>query len=297
MLLTQKIPTTLEWLTAGEFFSYHGHRIFFRRQGNGPVLVLLHGFPTASWDWAKLWEPLAARFTLIAPDFLGYGFSAKPPRYDYRIADQADLLEALLARVGVKRVHLLAHDVGDTVAQELLARMRDGEAKLTIDSVCLLNGGLFPETHRPRFSQRVLLSPAGLWFARRMTLRRFSRALSAIFGSATQPDSEELAAWWSLLNRHDGREVIPRLIYYMTERKLQRARWVGALAAAAVPIRLIAGADDPVSGEHMTRRYRELVPHADVVLLRGIGHFPHWEAPDVTLQAYLAFMDAVVRRG
>ena len=295
--MTRKIPTALDWLHQGEFFTHHGHRIFFRRQGTGPVLLLLHGFPTASWDWVKLWEPLAARFTVIAPDMIGYGFSAKPPLYDYRIADQADLIEGLLAHAGVTKFHMLAHDVGDTVAQELLARAKAGSAKVVLESVCLLNGGLFPETHRPRFSQRVLLSPIGLWAARRLTFPKFSRAMATIFGRHSKPDNEALSGWWTLLTRHEGREVIPRLLHYMIERRLERTRWVGALTEATIPLRLINGTDDPVSGEHMSERYRELVPNADVILLRGIGHFPHWESPDMVLQAYLAFYDTKVRGG
>lgn len=292
MLLTQIIPTVLEWLHAGEFFIHRGHRIFFRRAGHGPALLLLHGFPTASWDWVKLWEPLATRFTLIAPDMMGYGFSAKPPLHDYRIADEAELIEALFAHISVKSCHMLAHDVGDTVAQELLARALDGSAKIKLHSVCLLNGGLFPETHRPRFVQRLLLSPLGSMVARRTTPEKFARSMAALFGRQTQPDKAALESWWTLFMRNDGRAALPHIIRYITERRVHRERWVNALATTTVPLRLINGTDDPVSGEHMANRYRQLVPQADVVLLRGIGHFPHWEAPDMVLQAFLAFYDS-----
>jgi pimeloyl-ACP methyl ester carboxylesterase len=285
------------WRDAGTSFLFKGHRIFFRHaphaKAGAPALLLLHGFPTASWDWSKCWDALSARFTLLAPDMLGFGFSAKPRAHEYRIADQADMLEALCAHLKISRAHLLAHDVGDTVAQELLARMTEGKG-LAIESACLLNGGLFPETHRPRLIQRLLLSPLGPWVARRITREKFGGNMKAIFGAATQPDDAELDILWQLATHNDGLAAYPRLIRYMKERRHFRARWVGALQQTAVPVRLIAGSDDPISGAHMVRRYHQLIPDADVVGLSGVGHYPQLEAPGLVLRAFFAFHDTRV---
>lgn len=76
---------------------------------------------------------------------------------------------------------------------------------------------------------------------------------------------------------------------YIPERIEHRERWVGALMKSTVPLKLIDGASDPTSGEHMVARYRELVPSADVTLLEGIGHYPQVEAPLAVLEAYLQF--------
>ncbi len=282
------------WQEAGQAFLYKGHRIFFRHAPHAnvsaPVLLLLHGFPTSSWDWLKVWASLAERFTLIAPDMLGYGFSAKPNAHEYHIADQADLVEALFSHLQLAkpRTHILAHDVGDTVAQELLARTLERD-KLNIDSVCFLNGGLFPETHRPRMIQRLLLSPLGSWVAQRMTRAKFGAAMIGVFGKATPPSEDELDSFWQLATHNEGLLVYPRLIRYMNERRQFRARWVGAMQQSRVPLRLIAGSDDPVSGAHMIARYRQLIENADVVGLRGIGHYPHMEAPELVVQAFFAF--------
>jgi pimeloyl-ACP methyl ester carboxylesterase len=261
--------------------------------GRGPWLTLLHGFPTSSWDWHALHEPLSRRFRVVAPDFLGFGYSSKPRTVRYTIGLQADLVEALLAHLGLARAHLLAHDYGDTVAQELLARGTEraaaGRAGAQIASACLLNGGLFPETHRARFIQKLLASRAGPLVARCIDRRSFERSFAAIFGAATRPDAAALAEWWAIVSEGDGHLLAPRLLGYMEERRRMRARWVGALAGASVPIRLIDGLDDPVSGAHMVRRYRELVPAPDVVELAGIGHYPQCEAPRAVLEAFLHF--------
>jgi pimeloyl-ACP methyl ester carboxylesterase len=285
------------WRDAGQLFLYKGHRIFFRHAPHAsaaaPVLLLLHGFPTSSWDWTKLWDTLATRFTLIAPDMLGYGFSAKPQAHEYHIADQADLVESLFAHLHVTRAHVLAHDVGSTVAQELLARANE-RGKIGVDSVCFLNSGLFPETHRPRMIQRLLLSPIGPWIASRITQEKFAQNMIAIFGKQTPPSAEELGNFWQLANHNEGLKAYPRLIRYMKERRQFRSRWVGALLESPVPIRLIAGLSDPVSGAHMVARYHKLIENADVVGLHGIGHYPQIETPTLVLQAFFAFHETRV---
>jgi pimeloyl-ACP methyl ester carboxylesterase len=292
-----------DWRHGGEFFPHRGHRVFFRRAANAdrPTLLLIHGFPTASWDWSLMWSALSTHFNLIAPDMIGYGFSAKPQDYPYSIFDQADLCESLLARLHVNKYHVIAHDVGDTVAQELLARAHDRTAGAELLSVCLLNGGLFPETHRPRLVQRLLLSPIGSMVAKRTTHQRFATNMINIFGANTPPTKREIDAMWALINENDGLLILPKLIEYMRERRHNRTRWVGALTHAKgdslhrpIPVRLIDGADDPVSGRHMTARYRALVPDADIMLLNGIGHYPHIEAPDMVLRGYLDFMEMVL---
>ncbi len=284
-----------DWRGAGEYFPHRSHRIFFRRAGAGrgaPVLLLIHGFPTSSWDWSPLWQELAAHFTVIAPDLLGFGYSAKPAEYDYSILDQTDLCESLLTQLGVSRFHILAHDVGDSVAQELLARAHDGSLLTELGSVCFLNGGLFPEAHRPRMAQRLLASPIGGWLAKQMSSAHFATSMTEIFGRATPPSHAELTAMWSMIVENDGPRVMPKLIGYMAERKRLRSRWVGAMTKARndrIPLRLIDGADDPVSGRHMAIRYAELVPDADIMLLSGIGHYPQLEAPQEVLRGFLGF--------
>ncbi len=281
------------WRAKGKTFDYNGNKIFYVDEGVGDILVCIHGFPTASWDWAWIWTELTKRYRVIAPDMIGFGFSAKPRDYDYTLRDQATLHESLLQSLGVTRVHVLAHDYGDTVAQELLARHAEREANgtsgLNLRSVCLLNGGIFPGEHRPRPMQRLLAGPLGPLVGRFMTERKFHKSFSEIFGPDTRPSPEELSAFWQLLEHNGGRHVVHKLIRYMRERMVFRDRWVNILAKTKVPLRLINGPEDPISGRHMADAYRDWVPNADVVLLEGIGHYPQVEAPDRVLEAFFAF--------
>jgi len=281
------------WKAAGRRYRHRGHEIFYRDDGRGQVVLCIHGFPTASYDWHAVWPVLSESFRLIAPDMIGFGFSSKPRRYPYSILDQAAIHEDLLAQLGVKSCHILAHDYGDTVAQELLARLEDrrrmGEEGLEIRSVVLLNGGLFPETHRARPIQKLLLTPLGPVLSRLSNRRSFARSFSAIFGPNTRPSAEELAEFWQLVSYNDGHRIAHELIRYIVERRKNRERWVGVLQNTRVPLRLINGPEDPVSGGHMATRYGELVPSPDIVVLPGIGHYPQVEDPAGVVAALRSF--------
>lgn len=286
-----QVPALRAWRDAGEFITVRNQRIFCRRAGAGPRLLLIHGFPTSSVDWAPMWDMLTARFEVLAFDLLGFGLSAKPRGHRYRIGEQADLAEAVVHHFGWRSACVLAHDYGDTVAQELLARSdRDpAHAALRILRLCLLNGGLFPETHRARPIQRLLASPLGPALVGLMSRRGFARNLDALFSPTRPPGEALIDAYWALLHHDDGIRAVPSLLGYMAERQRERARWVGALQTTRVPLRLICGTRDPVSGLHMAERYRELVPGADVVLLDDVGHFPQIEDPQRVFAAAMAF--------
>jgi pimeloyl-ACP methyl ester carboxylesterase len=285
--------TPSAWQSGGGYFSHRGQRIFFRVSAEStlPALLLIHGFPTASWDWEALWQPLSTQFRLIALDMMGFGFSDKPLDYPYSILDQADIGEALLRHLGVEHYHVLAHDYGDTVAQELLARQSDsgGARQPRMLSLCLLNGGLFPETHRPLLVQRLLAGPAGPLLSRLMNRAGFARSMRRIFGSATPPSQALIAGFWELINHQQGLCVMPKLIGYMAERRQHRARWVGALQQSKLPLQLIVGCADPISGEHMAQRFETLVPNKKVLRLPLIGHYPQVEDSESVLEGYLAF--------
>lgn len=287
-----------QWRASGAKFEYLGLPVFTRTGGNpaGPALVLIHGFPTASWDWNKVWPELADKYRLYALDMIGFGDSAKPRDFSYLISDQANLIETWLNQLGVSEFHVLAHDYGDTVAQELLARdmerksgVRADKPALTIASVCFLNGGLFPETHRPALIQKLLLSPVGSLIGRLTSKAKFSDNLHRIFGPETPPSETDIDGFWELLLANDGRSVLHKIIHYMPQRQQNRERWVGALINTTVPIKLIDGLLDPISGAHMVERYRKLLDNPNITELPTIGHYPQTEAPIELLRAYFEF--------
>lgn len=259
-------------------------RIFVRTGGAGPWCTLLHGFPTSSYDWHKLWEDLGQFRRLLAFDFLGFGDSEKPADHEYSIAEQADLTVALWTRLGIAATAVVAHDYAVSVAQELLARQGEGHLGITLDTVVFLNGGLYPELHRPQPGQLLLLDPAhGPQLGRLMTAEAFAAALAPTFGPTHRLSADELRQLWLSVTRHDGHLIGHRLIRYIPDRETHRERWVGALERTRVPLHFIWGDLDPVSGAHMADGIRRSRPDADLVRLVDVGHWPHLEAPAVVL--------------
>ncbi|MGA9489021.1 MAG: alpha/beta hydrolase [Mycobacterium sp.] len=290
------------WRDAGQYVDYLGFEIFYRVQGSGPPLLLIHGYPFNSFDWAPIWPALTQRFTVIAPDMMGMGFSAKPVAYEYSVHDHADMHEALLDHLGIGDAHILAHDIGDSVGQELLARHEFGQhayGALHIDSIVWLNGGMFVETYTPRAAQKLMSgTPLGdiLSPVQNSTLSRrvLEPTIREMFGPNTKPTRHMMDVFNQILDYNDGRRVLHKVGRFIKDRYTHRNRWVRAMRETGVPMRLINGPIDPNSGAHMARRYAEVIPDADVVMLADdIGHWPQLEAPDAVLTHFLAFIDRV----
>lgn len=295
------------WQSAGAYFDHLGFDIFHRVDGppvgSAPVLLLIHGYPFNSFDWKPIWTTLTQRFTVVAPDMIGMGFSAKPTAYRYSVADHADMHEALLEQLGVERAHVLAHDLGDSVGQELLARQEFGErscGRLQFSSITWLNGGMFNEAYTPRLMQKLmsatplgdLLSPLQ---GSRLARRLLEATIAEMFGPHTKPTPAMMRTFHQILEYNDGKRVSHKVGRFLDDRYRNRNRWVRAMRRTAVPMRLIDGPVDPNSGAHMAARYREVIPDPDVVMLADdIGHWPQIEAPDAVLAHFLEFVEPLL---
>jgi len=180
------------------------------------VLVLLHGFPSSSYDWRGLLDEGTER-AILAFDFLGFGLSEKPPEEDYSLFRQADLAEELIEREFPGRpCFLVAHDMGTSVATELMAR--DLESRLNVDLVgaLLFNGSILLDRARPTLGQKLLRTRAGPLFARLMNERFFRRQFALLFSSEHPLDPREAADQWNLIAHGGGHRLSHRLIVYMT---------------------------------------------------------------------------------
>jgi len=278
-----------DWYRSGNTFSWKGNEVFYRDFGAGPAMLLVHGFPTAGCDWADISNVLSKHFRLIVPDLLDYGRSANPGKRRWHIHDQADMCESLLQFAGASSAHILAHDVGDTVSQELLARHNEAALSFGIDSLVLMNGGIFPAEHRARPVQKLLLSSVGPLAASVMGQKKFMQALNEVFGPETKPDEAAQDAIWQISIGVNGKRSLARRIHYMSDRLQHEQRWVGALKETDVRMLMINGTADPVSGSHVCDVIEADVPAMQLVRLERIGHFPLLEAPDPCIEHILAF--------
>lgn len=278
------------WRERAKTFEYDEHRIFYWDQGQGPVLLLLHGFPTSSWDWAPVWEHLAQSWRVVTFDFLGYGFSDKPTSHTYTAKEQADIALALLDKLGVAEFTMLSHDYGDTVAQDLVLRDTTGDVPGTIHSWTMLNGGLFIEAAKLRPIQKLLLGTyTGPVVSALITKSRFEKSFSAIFAPDKRPTQAALDDFWWIICVNGGDKLYHKLIHYIRERRQRRDEWVDAMNDTSIPMQFVCGMLDPVSGSNMVSRYREVIHAPHIVELPNVGHYPQCEAPQCVLDAFEPF--------
>ena len=254
--------------------------IFVRHMGRGPAMTLLHGFPSSSHDWARVAPALAERHALLLPDFLGFGASDKPADHDYSLHEQADLVEALWAGEGIDSTVVVAHDYAVSVAQELLARRAEGALQVDLAALHLLNGGLYPDVHRPQPIQTALLDPEqGPQISAASTEELFVASLRPTFADDFDAAADS-ADIWEATSRDGGQLIAHRLIRYITDRQTHADRWVNALETTDVPLAFVWGMLDPVSGAHMAERIRERLPNAPFLALEDVAHWPPLEAPE-----------------
>ena len=255
------------------------HEIFMRRFGSGPAMTLLHGFPSSSHDWAKIAPALAGRYSLAMPDFLGFGASEKPAEHEYSLHEQADLVEAMWEREGVSSAIVVAHDYAVSVTQELLARRAEGVLAVELRAVHLLNGGLYPDLHRPQPAQTALLDPEqGPQVSALINEELFVQGLRPTFAEGFDGAAGS-AEIWQAMSRDGGQQILHLLIGYMRDRETHNERWVRAMHSTDVPLSFVWGMLDPVSGAHMAERIRERLPKAPFLALADVAHWPQLEAP------------------
>ena len=277
MALTERVRA---WQGRGHSEEFRGYEIHtFRRQGDGPLLLLLHGFPSSSYDWRLLLEQKLPP-NVLAFDFLGFGLSDKPRDHDYSLFWQADLSEELVRRHGEGRpVFILAHDMGTSVANELMARDLEGKLEMEIAGIVLFNGSMVLEVASPTPAQRALRSPLGPLVARLSSERFFRHQFGSVFSAAHPLGDGEAEDQWSLVCHNGGRTLGHRLVSYMDQREEHAERWHGAIREWAGELSLAWGMHDPVATTAVLASLRELRPGVAVSELPELAHYPQLEDP------------------
>jgi pimeloyl-ACP methyl ester carboxylesterase len=280
----QPIERVEAWQRAGRPEEFRGHSIHVhRRSGSDPLLVLLHGFPSSSYDFRHL-IPLLGDHALLAFDFLGFGLSDKPRRHRYSLFWQADLCQELVRRHFPGRpVFLAAHDMGTSVATELMARDLDETLDLELADVLLFNGSIVLERASPTPAQRLLRSPLGPVAARLSSYRVFRHQFGSVFSAAHPLGDEEAADQWSLICLGGGRTLGHKLISY--ERERYASRWHGAVRDWPGALSLAWGMRDPVATPAVLAALRDLRPGVPVSEFPELGHYPQLEHPEALARA------------
>jgi pimeloyl-ACP methyl ester carboxylesterase len=246
----------------------------------GPPLLVLHGFPTSSHDWHRVLDQLAQQRRVVLLDFLGFGLSDKPDQR-YSLFEQADLVEAVVADAGLSDVVLVTHDMGDSVGGELLARSLDAELPFTVARRVLTNGSIYLAMAHLTDGQELLLSLPDELLAQGLGRDTLVAALRETFATDADVPDDDVQVAAELILRDGGDRLLPRTIRYVEERREHEGRWTSAVERHPAPLTIVWGDADPIAVWPMAERVHAARPDATLVRLRGIGHYPMLEAPDV----------------
>ncbi len=270
------------WKSKGKFISIFNRNIFYIDEGNSDeTLVVLHGYPTSSFDYHKVLEQLSKKYRVIIHDHLGFGFSDKPLNYSYSLIEQADFALEIWKQLGLKKVTLLAHDYGTSVATEILARHNKKQIDLQIDKLFLCNGSAHIELSKLRTIQKLLKSKiTGKFVASLTNYSIFKKNMRNIYFDKTKATNEELKEMWFQLENNNGRKVIHQLTNYINERYYYWHRWIGALKETQVQTKIIWAKNDPIAIPKIAELLHKEIPNNELIWMENCGHFLMLEKPE-----------------
>jgi pimeloyl-ACP methyl ester carboxylesterase len=256
----------------------HGHRVFYRSAGSGPVIVMVHGITSTSATWAKVLPYLAEHFTVIAPDLLGHGESAKP-RGDYSLGAYASGIRDLLVALGHQRATFVGHSLGGGVAMQLAYQFPEHCERLVLvssgglgrDITALLRAASLPgsELVLPLLVNDQVIG-AG---------RAVGRVLGRI-GLRVHTDVGEVLRGHASLSDGATRSAFLHTLRGIVDLRGQRVDASDRLyLAQALPFLLVWGERDPIIPVEHGHTAHELVPGSRLEVFPNAGHFPHLDDP------------------
>lgn len=295
-----------EWKSSGIYIKTskgQNLQVFAKELGNPTAspqqtLLLLHGFPESSFSYHLVLDGLVKYFErVILFDFPGYGLSDKPRTgYSYSLLEQADVALEVWKRFGVTGGHLLAHDMGDSVATELVAR--EVEKSLPdwfsegFQTYTFTNGSMVLEFAQLRLMQKLLLTGLGKYISKLANKWLFSQQVKSAHGEAPL-DELEIERLWQMNVYNGGRTMMYLTIKYILDRKRYEAkRWLPALAKTKLPIHICWGDKDQVAQLAIAKHLKEKIcPEAKLTIMENVGHFCQSGSPDTWLHSVLPFFD------
>jgi len=277
--------TSNEWKSKGDFIQVNNNRLFVIDTNNDSnktqkSMVILHGYPTSSFDYYKIVPEISKHYRVIIHDHLGFGFSDKPKDVDYTLVKQADIALELWRQLDLKNIHLVAHDYGTSVATEIIARYNANELDIKIEKLILTNGSVHIELSQLRTIQKLLKHKfLGKYVAKLTNFPIFRKNMKNIYFDSSKVTDNELKEMWKLIELNGGRKIIHKLTQYINERYTYWDRWIGALKETQIPTKIIWGKNDPIAVPAIAELLAKEIPNNTLYWLENTGHFVMLENP------------------
>ncbi len=285
--------TFQDWQKRGQYHSIFNRQVFVIDEGEAEdTLVVLHGYPTCSYDYWKVLPILTKRFRVIIHDHLGFGLSDKPKNYSYSLIEQADVAIQLWKQLDLKKIHLLAHDYGTSVATEIIARRNMGYEPIEIKSATIGNGSMLIEMAKLLPIQKILRHKFwGPIVANMISESIFKRNMRKIWADRSKIEEEELTVLWQMLEFKDTFSVMHEISTYTKERAFFWNRWIGGLAKTDLPINLLWADKDPVAIIEMAHVLHKKIPNNRLKILPNLGHYLMLEDADLYAKSVIEMID------
>ncbi len=268
----------------------HGHRVAYRSGGSGPVIMLAHGITSTSATWERVLPALARRFTVIAPDLLGHGQSAKP-RGDYSLGAYASGLRDILVALGHDRATFVGHSLGGGVAMQLAYQFPERCERLVLVS----SGGLGRELS---VLLRAATLPGSEWVIPVLASRGLLGAGRAVgmtlerMGLRAGTDIAQMARGHASLADRETRAAFVHTLRTIVDPSGQRVQANDRLYLAEhIPFLLVWGERDSMIPVAHGRAAHALVPTSRLEVFPEAGHFPHLDEPQRFIEVLGDFMD------
>jgi pimeloyl-ACP methyl ester carboxylesterase len=269
----------------------NGHDVAFCTAGDGPVLLLVHGMAGSSATWKRVIPALCKRFTVVAPDLLGYGQSAKP-RGEYSLGAHANNLRDLLNALGHERATCVGQSLGGGVVMQLAYQFPERCERL----VLVGSGGLGREVN---FLLRALTVPGTehvLSLVSTPRLREFGNRVAAWVCRAAVgagPAAEEMWRSYASLGTADSRWAFFRTLRTVVDLGGQTVSAIDRLhLAALIPTLIVWGARDPFIPVHHAVTAHEAIRGSRLEIFETVGHYPHCEAPARFVEVLVDFINS-----
>jgi pimeloyl-ACP methyl ester carboxylesterase len=272
-----------------QFVAIHGHQIGYRTAGSGPVVVLIHGMAGSSTTWRWVAPALAEHYTVVAPDLLGNGRSAKP-RGDYSLGAYACGVRDLLVALGHERATIVGQSLGGGVAMQFAYLFPQRVERL----VLVGSGGLGQEVSALLRALSLPGAEAVLPLVALPVIRDFVPRVARLLGRAglrPAPVAEEMWRAYASLADADARLAFVHTLRGVVDVSGQRVSANDRLyLAAEIPTLLMWGDQDPIIPVAHAHRAHAAMPGSRLEIFEGAGHWPHCEQPERFVRVLTDFL-------